>query len=205
MIKRIFFDVFFYLAVPLIIWNLFRNDLGDYYTILFGMVPSVMYTITVFIIKKEWNVTGIFFLSLISMNMLFNILSDTAEQELWNSVYMGIISVIFYLLTIFVKKPIGMYFFIDYAHAKGVPREDSLKLYRENKNYPHFIKFTLFLILREVIVSIVKSILIVEKGVDGFNAIQITNAVLNYTFTGLTVVYVIHILRRIKDDKKKIR
>jgi hypothetical protein len=196
--KRIFLDTFFYLAVPLLMWNLFREDLGDYHTILYGMLPAVIYTIALAIIQKEWNVTGVFFLSLISLNFVFNLISKTAEQELWNGVYMSGISFAFYLLTILIKKPIGMYFFIDYAYAKGVPRKESKALYSSSENSHHFVKFTLFLILREIVVGVVKSFLIFYKGVDAFNTIQVTSSVLGYVFTGLTVAYVIYIIKKIK-------
>jgi hypothetical protein len=198
MTKKIILDAFFYLAVPLLMWNLFRENLGDYHTILYGMLPAVIYTIVVAIIQKEWNVTGLFFLSIISMNFLFNLLSKTADQELWNGVYMSIISFSFYLVTILIRRPIGMYFFIDYAYAKGVPRKVSKALYSSAENAHFFIKFTLFLMAREVIVGATKSILIFNKGVSAFNTIQITSSVLGYVFTGLTVIYVIHILKKIK-------
>lgn len=197
--KKIFLDAFFYLAIPLLMWNLFRENFGDYLTILYGMLPAVIYTILVAITEKEWNVTGLFFLSLISLNFLFNLISKTAEQELWNGVYMCIISFSFYLFTILIKKPIGMYFFIDYAYAKGVPRSLSKALYSSSGNYHHFVNFTAFLVLSEVITGAVVSLLISDKGVAAFNTIQITSSVLGYVFNGLTVVYVIYILKKIKE------
>ena len=36
--RKILLDAFFYLIVPLLMWNLFRENLGDYLTILFGML-----------------------------------------------------------------------------------------------------------------------------------------------------------------------
>ncbi|MEQ6123366.1 VC0807 family protein [Pseudotenacibaculum sp. MALMAid0570] len=198
MAKRIFLDAFFYLAVPLLLWNLFRENLGDYYAILYGMLPAVIYTVAMAVIKKEWNVTGIFFLSLISLNFIFNLISKTAEQELWNGVYMSIISIVFYVLTILIRKPIGMYFFIDYAYAKGIPRKDSATLYRSPENYGYFVWFTLFLVLREVVTGGIKSFLIFNKGIESFNTIQITSSVIGYVFTGLTVFYVIYIIKKTK-------
>jgi hypothetical protein len=196
--KRIILDLFFYIGIPLLVWNFLRQYTGDYNAILFGMVPAVIYTIAMVIINKEWNVTGVFFLSIISLNWLFNLLSHTAEQELWNGVIMSVISVVFYVFTLLLRRPIGMYFFIDYAHAKGIPRKDSTLLYRSSQNFHHFVNFTLFLISREVIVGGVKSVMIDALGVEGFNSIQITTAVLNYVFTGFTVLYVIYILKKIK-------
>jgi len=198
MAKRILFDAFFYLGVPILTWNLFRGDLGDYYAILFGMLPAIIYTIVMAVINKEWNVTGFFFLSLISMNFLFNLLSKTAEQELWNGVYMSIISIIFYVITILIKRPMGMYFFIDYAYAKGVPRKASKALYNSSENYAYFVQFTLFLLLREVLQGSVKSYLIFERGVEAFNTIQLTSSVIGYIFTGLTIFYVLHIIKKTK-------
>ena len=196
--NKLLLDAFFYLGVPLLMWNLFRESLGDYHTILYGMLPAVIYTIVVAFINKEWNVTGIFFISIISMNFLFNLLSKTAEQELWNCVYMSVISFSFYVLTIVIKKPIGMYFFIDYAFAKGIPRKVSKELYSSSNNFHYFVEFTLFLMVREVVVGAIKSFLIFNKGVSAFNTIQITSSVLEYVFTGLTVFYVIYILKKIK-------
>jgi hypothetical protein len=125
-------------------------------------------------------------------------LSKTAEQELWNGVYMSVISFSFYVLTIVIKKPIGMYFFIDYAFAKGIPRKVSKELYSSSNNFHYFVEFTLFLMVREVVVGAIKSFLIFNKGVSAFNTIQITSSVLEYVFTGLTVFYVIYILKKIK-------
>ncbi len=199
--KQILLDLLFYLAVPLIIWNVFKESLGGYYAILYGMLPAVVYTLAMAFIKKEWNVTGIFFLSIISLNFIFNVVSHTAEEELWNSVYMSIIAIVFYLLTIIVRKPIGMYFFIDYAYAKGIDRKASKELYCIPENYRYFIWFTLFLMLRELVVGGVKSVLIVEKGIGSFNTIQLTSSVLGYIFTGLTVIFVLYIIRKIKQSK----
>jgi hypothetical protein len=196
--KRIILDILFYLGIPLLVWNFLRQYTGDYYAILFGMAPAVLYTIAMVVIDKEWSVTGVFFLSIISLNWLFNLMSHSAEQELWNGVIMSVISIVFYGFTILVKRPIGLYFFIDYAHAKGIPRKDSALLYRSPKNFHHFVNFTLFLIAREVVVGAVKSFMIKVLGVDGFNAIQITTSIMSYLFTALTIWYVIYILKKIK-------
>ena len=161
--NKLLLDAFFYLGVPLLMWNLFRESLGDYHTILYGMLPAVIYTIVVAFINKEWNVTGIFFLSIISMNFLFNLLSKTAEQELWNGVYMSVISFSFYVLTIVIKKPIGMYFFIDYAFAKGIPRKVSKELYSSSNNFHYFVEFTLFLMVICIVLNAETPLLKIRK------------------------------------------
>ncbi len=199
--RRVIMDLIFYLGIPMLAWNFCRESWGDYLTVLLGMLPAVIYTIVSFILKREWNVTGIFFLALISLNFLMNLLSHTAIQELWNSVWMAYLSIAFYGFTILIKRPIGIYFFIDYAHARGVPREESRALYRSPKHFHHFVYFTLFLCFRELIVIIVKSFMIKKMGVEGFNSIQIFSSTLNYSFTALMVFYIIYIIKQIAKDK----
>lgn len=202
--KRIILDMLIYLGIPLLAWNLGRSYWGDYLTILYGMVPAVIYTVVTFIWNREWNITGIFFLAIISLNFLMNLLSHSAEQELWNSVHLGILSIVFYSFTILIKRPIGMYFFIDYAYAKGIPRENSRALYSSPRFFHYFVKFTLFLCLRELIVIIVKSGMITRMGIGGFNTILITNTVLNYIFTAFMIMYIMYIVKQIAKDKQHV-
>jgi hypothetical protein len=96
-----------------------------------------------------------------------------------------------------VRRPIGLYFFIDYAHSRGVPRERSRTLYRLPANFHYFYKFTGFLMLREVASIVVKTAMIERLGVDGFNRIQLASSAINYAFTALMDMLVIYILRRI--------
>ena len=196
--NKILMDLFFYLAVPLLAWNFLREYYSDYLVILFGMIPAVIYTVVAFIRGHEWNVTGLFFLSLITLNLTMNLLSSTAEEELWNTVWIGYISIAFYTLTILFKNPIGIYLFIDYAYAQGVPRAKSTALYRLPENFHHFIKFTMFLVLREIVVIAVKTPMIMKMGVEGFNTIQITTSVINYSFTALMVLYIMYITKQVK-------
>lgn len=199
--RRVIMDLIFYLGIPMLAWNFCREFWGDYLTVLLGMLPAVIYTIVSFILNREWNVTGIFFLSIISLNFLMNLLSHTAIQELWNGVWMGCLSITFYGFTILITRPIGIYFFIDYAHARGVPREKSRALYCSPKHFHHFVNFTLFLCFRELFVIIVKSFMIKKMGVEGFNSIQLFSTTLNYAFTALMVFYIIYILKQISHDK----
>jgi len=196
--NKIILDVFFYVLIPLLVWNFLREVLGNYYAILFGAVPSVIYTAIVFIRSREWSVTGIFFLSLISINFLMDLRSNSADSELWNKVWIGCASVTFYALTLLIRRPMGMYLFIDYAYLNGIPRKTSAALYRLPKNFHHFIKFTLFLMCGDLVRIAINIAFIKELGVDGFGAMQLATAATNYIFIGLTALYVIFIIRQIK-------
>jgi len=196
--NKILLDLAIYLGIPLLVWNFGRGYWGDYLTILLGMVPALLYTAGTFVWKREWNVSGIFFLGLISLNFLMNLLSHSAEQELWNGVYMGYLSIAFYGFTILIKRPLGIYLFIDYAYAKGIPREKSRALYCAPANFHYFVKFTLFLCLRELVVIIIKTVMINRMGIEGFNHIQIANSVLNYIFTAMMIAGIIYIIKQTK-------
>ncbi len=119
--KKIILDILFYLGIPLLFWNVLRSYLGDYHTILFGMIPAVIYTIVIAFKDKEINITGIFFMSWIIITWIMNLASHTAMQELWNNVIVNGITGSFYLITIAFKQPMGMYFFIDYAFRERHP------------------------------------------------------------------------------------
>lgn len=200
--KKIILDILFYLGIPLLFWNTMRTQLGDYHTILIGMIPAVIYTVVTVFSDKQLNVTGIFFMSWIVLTWFMNLASHTAIQELWNNVIVNGITGTFYLLTIAIKRPMGMYFFIDYAFARGIPRERTRKLYRLPENFHYFNEFTLFLLSREIVEIAVLSFLIEEYGVGGYNTIQITSSVISYVFLGLTVLYVIYIAKKIKKSPK---
>jgi len=195
--KKIILDLFVYLAMPLLAWNLLRGQFSDYLLILLGLVPGLVYTLVLFAREREWSVSGVFFLAIISANLALNLLSSTAEQELWNPVWLSYASIAFYALTMLVGRPIGLYFFVDYAHSRGIPRERSHALYRSKANFHYFYTFTAFLMLREVASIVLKTVMIGRLGVEGFNRIQLASTVLNYAFTGLMVLLVIAILRRI--------
>jgi hypothetical protein len=93
--KKITLDLFFYLAMPLLAWNLLRGHFSDYLLILLGLVPGLVYTLVTFVREREWSVSGVFFLAIISANLALNLLSTSAEQELWNPVWLSYASIAF--------------------------------------------------------------------------------------------------------------
>jgi len=195
--KKILLDLFFYLAVPLISWNLFQGELSDYLRILLGLIPGVIYTAVSFGRDRQWNVTGLFFLVIITANLAMNLLSTTALEELWNPVWLNCAVLAFYALTMLVKRPIGMYFFIDYAYSHGVPRARSKALYSNPRNSWYFYAFTGYLMLREIVSIGVKAVMIRRLGVAGYDDIQLAGSFLNYAFTGLMVVAIVYILKHV--------
>ena len=202
--KKIFLDILFYLGIPLIAWNYGRPYLNDYNAILVGSIPAVIYTIIDFFRTKELNVSGLFLMIVVILNFIMNMISKTALQELWNGVYVSAILIFIYAVSMLIRKPIGMFFFVDYAYAKGIPRKTSLQRFAQKKYRGYFQWFTLFLAAREITVIIVKSILINSYGLKGFNTIQIVMQVISYAFVALTVLIVVRILKHIRSGNPEI-
>ncbi|WP_299451354.1 hypothetical protein [uncultured Pigmentiphaga sp.] len=192
---RILIDLLVYLVIPLLGWNLFRGQISDYWLITLGLVPGLVYTAATVLIEKTWSISGVFLLVMISLNLVVNLLSSTATQAIWNPVWLSAATIVFYALTMAAKRPFGIFFFIDYAHRMGMPRDRAKQLYGHSVNIGHFYKFTAFLMLREVATILVRVVVLLLYGVDGYNQLNISNSIVNYAFTGLTVVYVMYILR----------
>ncbi len=64
------------------------------------------------------------------------------------------------------------------------------------ENFHYFNEFTLFLLSREIVLIAVVSYLIEEYGVNGFNVIQVTSSIISNVFLGLTVLYVVYIVKQ---------
>jgi hypothetical protein len=197
--KKIILDILLYLGIPLLLWN-YRHtfSLSDYYAIFLGLVPGLLYTILDFFRSKEFNVSGLFLMVVMVLNFIFNILSKNALQELWSGIYVSLILIVIYIVSMIARKPIGMFFFVDYAYAKGIPRKVSTERYSQKKYLPYFQWFTVFLATRELIVVVIKSIMIRNFGLQGFNTIQVVMNTISYAFVALTFLVVIRILKKIK-------
>ena len=125
--KRVWFDLLFYIAIPYLIWNQGKDIIGDYYAILLSTAPAFVYTIYTFIKDRQFNVTGLFIVITLLARTIIDLISGNAATMLNNQVYFMIGLAVVVLFTIVIKKPIGLYFFVDTAYLMGYKREDSLK------------------------------------------------------------------------------
>lgn len=117
----------FYIAIPYLIWNQGKDIIGDYYAILLSTAPAFVYTIYTFIKDRQFNVTGLFIVITLLARTIIDLISGNAATMLNNQVYFMIGLAVVVLFTIVIKKPIGLYFFVDTAYLMGYKREDSLK------------------------------------------------------------------------------
>ncbi|MCX6250869.1 MAG: hypothetical protein NTX61_08960 [Bacteroidetes bacterium] len=195
--KRTLLDLIIYLVIPLLIWNTCRSFLGDYLAMLLSTVPGIIYTLLTFFIEKQYSITGLFILATMIIGGMLDIYSRTAHQMLWNIVYTNIGLVVFWCFTMIIKKPMAMFFFIDYAYLHGVPKEHSRSLYSQMPFFRYFMFLTGFLAVRDLSDIFIRIFLIHVYDVQGFNNIKIITQIWNTLTTIMFVYGIILIINKI--------
>lgn len=199
--KKVILDILFYLAVPLLFWNFLRDYLGSYYTLLAATVPGTIYAVTTFIREKEHRITGYVLFGGMIVARLMDLIVSSPEGVLWNDVRVNIGFVILWTISLLVKKPIGLYFFLDYASYSGLNYSKAKKHYIQRPFVKYFYYFTLLLLVQDMIMAGVYTILIKSLGIDGYNKIQIITSTIGYVNIGLIIAFVYYIVRMIKKEE----
>lgn len=193
--KRAVYDLLFYLIIPLFIWNVFKKEFGSYYAMLLTSLPGFIYTIYSFLKDKKYNVPGIYILTASVIGRILDVVSHSAEQMLWNDVYMHIAHASLWIITIVIKKPMAIYF-IEYFYT-GADR-NTKELFRKKELFKYFQYLTLLYALMYIEKMIVKVWAIKTYGVDGFNYISIIMRVNGYILPVLTLPYIIFMWKKIR-------
>jgi len=135
------------------------------------------------------------------VSCILNLDSKTAHQILWNYVYLNIGLVVFWCLTLLAKRPMAMYFFIDYAYLHGVPKAHTRVVYRQMPYIRYFMFLTIFLALRDFLDILLRVLLIHFYDVGGFNKIIIITQVWNTMTTIMFIYGIILIIKKIQIHK----
>ncbi|WP_374056177.1 hypothetical protein [Rossellomorea sp. FM04394] len=75
-------DLLMYVALPLFVWNIMRDYIGDYYAMLLFSVPGIIYTVYRFIEMKKVNTFGLFILVTLIVGTLIDVLAGSSLQLL---------------------------------------------------------------------------------------------------------------------------
>jgi len=193
-------DLIFYVGLPLFVWHMLRDYIGDYYAMLLTSVPAIVYTLYRFKETKKANVTGIFILVSLVIGTVVDLLSGSALQLLWNNVYYSLVVGCFFLLTMVFRKPLALYFALDIAELQGHEREFSKKLYFQKRLFIVFQAITFIFVLRSVIFAGVNSWLIQQYGVEAFDNGIVIKQVLGWVMTGFVVIGFIYVSKVIQDS-----
>jgi hypothetical protein len=193
-------DLIFYVGLPLFVWNGMRDFLGDYYAMLLSSVPGIVYSLYRFFELKRVNILGIFMIATLVVGTLIDVLAGSALQLLWNNVYYAAAMSTFFIITIVMKKPIALYFGLDFAELQGYDRKFSKHLYNEKPIFIIFQLVTFVFAIRSGVLAGVKAWLILEYGVDAFDKGIIIRQAFNWIMTGLAVGGFIYIGKLINDS-----
>ncbi|MFQ3544094.1 VC0807 family protein [Halobacillus rhizosphaerae] len=165
----ILLDLVCYIVFPLAVWHLTREAIGDYYAMLLSTVPGIIYTVYRFWALKKINVFGIYMVVNLIIGTLIDVFAGSALQLLWNHVIYAYVMAVVFLVTILLKKPLALYFGLDFTEMQGYDRKFSNQLFHKQKLYLIFCLITAAFALQNVILASIKVWLIKEYGVDAFD------------------------------------
>lgn len=203
--KIIILDLIFYVGLPLLVWNVFRDVIGDYYAMLASSVPAIIYSLYRFYEVKKINITGIYIITTLVIGTLIDVLAGSAIQLLWNNVFYNMAISIFFLSTLVFKRPMALYFGLDFAELQGHDRLFCRHLFNQKKLLMIFQLVTLVFALRSGVFAAIKAWLIVEFGVEAFDKGILVRQVIGWVFTGLTMFGFFYLTKVIKDHPELLK
>ena len=181
--KYVLLDLLFYVGLPFIIWNYGRELLGDYPAMLISTVPGLIYALSRFILERQFNITGLFIISSLFITTTVNVLSESAEQMLWNGVYLSLFYAMIHLFTLLIKRPLALYFAVDFVYLQGWPKKQSTPLFFEKGIFKWFQYIQLLFVIRGFALSGLKALLLQKYGVDGYNQMLIYRQITEWFFS----------------------
>lgn len=206
--KKAIFDIVFYLVFPFLIWKFAKTHIDPYYAMLISSVPGIFYTLYCFKKEKQFHVTGFFILITLIANTTVDLLSGSAEQMLWNDVYYHIVLGLVVICTIFIKKPLMLYFAADIAALQGHDRNESRALYRDKRIYSALQYLTLFFGLQFIAQSCLKMYFISTLGVDGYGGMRAIMTAVGWGISiclGVGFVWVNNKVNQVTEQKEFIQ
>lgn len=93
-----------------------------------------------------------------------------------------------FLFSIAIKKPIALYFAVDFAFLQGHPRADSKRLFMSKGLFFWFQLLTLVFVIRSLFQNGLKAWLIHSYGVEAYNQLLIYMNVSGWIFSGLIML-----------------
>lgn len=183
--KLILFDLIFYAASPYIIWNFCREPFGDYVSMLVSTIPGIVYTIYRFILDKQFSITGLFILGSLALGTTVDLLSGSAEQMIWNGVYLSLFYSFLDFVALVIKHPFSLYFAVDFSYLQGYERKDSRALFYQEGIFKWFQVIQVIFIIRGLFRAGLTVFLLKNFGVDGYGEMLIYKKISGWIFSGL--------------------
>lgn len=196
--KLVILDLICYAVIPFLIWTYGKEPLGDYIAILLSTFPGLIYTNYRFVKEKEFSVAGLFVITSLLISTAVNLVSTSANNMLWNQVYLGFGVSIVFLISMIIRKPLALYFTVDLAFLYGDSREFSKRLFSSQGLFMWFQLLNLLFVVRAVFVSLLKASLVKTYGAEGYDKVIIYMNISNWVFSGLILLGYLFINKKVK-------
>lgn len=183
--KFIIFDLIFYAAIPYVLWKFGRDPFGDYNAMLISTVPGFIYTIYRFVKEKQFNIAGLFVIVSLLIGTVINLLSGSAVQMLWNSIFLGLFYAFVHFIAFIVKRPFSLYFAVDFSYLQGYDRKSSTNLFYQKDIFKWFQIIQVLFILRSLTLAALKVYLLKIYGVDGYDQMLIYRQLVSWMFSAI--------------------
>ncbi|HLS08117.1 VC0807 family protein [Lentibacillus sp.] len=180
--KLIILDIICYAALPFLIWKYGRDIMGDYPAMLISTIPGFIYTIYRFILERQFNIAGLFVIGSLFIGTTVDLLSGSAEQMLWNGIYLGLFYVLVHLIALVLMRPLALYFAVDFVYLQGYPRKQSTALYYKKDIFMWFQLIQILFIVRGLFMAGLKTWLLQKYGVDGNDQMLIYRQISSWFF-----------------------
>ncbi|MED4974236.1 hypothetical protein E5Z46_08390 [Geobacillus kaustophilus NBRC 102445] len=201
--KRIvMLDVVLYVVFPIVLWHALRGPVGEYGAMLICTVPGAVYTVYRYWLIRKVQWFGTFLIVNLAVSTLLNVLAGSALQMLWNDVWYSIVLAVCFLVTVVVRRPVMLYFSLDFVEMQGAPRSVMKKRFLERDVFPLFQWITVGFALRDGLLAAIKAHLIIRYGIEAFDRAIVIREVISWGFTILCILGFIRISNILNDGSK---
>ncbi|WP_088071263.1 VC0807 family protein [Gottfriedia luciferensis] len=178
----IIYDLILYLVFPLVLYKFLKPYLGDYWAMIVPTIPGILYTLFRFWYTKQFNITGIFIISTMTVSTAVDLLAGNAKNLILYNVYYHFALVVVFLLLLALKKPLPYYFMIDIAAIQGQDREESKKLYKHPSLFKLFQYLFVAWIIKDLVFAFAQWWMVDTYGIKAYYSRTIIFTVGGYVF-----------------------
>ncbi|QFT87641.1 hypothetical protein FIU87_03165 [Bacillus sp. THAF10] len=170
---------------------------------LISSIPGIIYSLIRFILLKKINLFGIFIISNLFLGTLIDVLSGSAINLLWNNIYYSYFLGILFLFTIFLNKPIALYFALDFVELQGQNRIKMKEIFYQKRILNIFKLITFVFAFRDILLASIKWWLISTYGIESFDKGLVLRQIFSWVLTGLSIYGFIYVSNIINENSSQ--
>jgi hypothetical protein len=178
----ILYDIVLYVIFPIVLFRLLKPFVGEYWAMIIPTIPGILYTIFRFWYTKQFNVTGLFIISTMSVSTTVDLISGSGYNLILYNVYYHYALVVVFILLILLKKPLTLYFSLDIVAIQGHDGEKSKKLFFHKEIFKYFQYLFIFWALKDVLFASIQWWLLVQYGTKAYYSRTILFTIGGYVF-----------------------